>query len=79
MSDPYECIKPKEDLYNCGGCSSTGQGMDCTSATGVLGTSCTDGKCVICLIKDTCQKGFKLATNEQGAKQCVRITPRRHI
>ncbi|KAG9083532.1 hypothetical protein FRC07_013895, partial [Ceratobasidium sp. 392] len=72
-SDPYECIKPEEDLYNCGGCSSTGKGVNCNAITGVRGTSCDNGKCMIY----TCQKGYKLAVNEDGVEECVRKTPRR--
>ncbi|KAG9094790.1 hypothetical protein FRC07_011255, partial [Ceratobasidium sp. 392] len=72
-SDPYECIKPKEDLYNCGGCSSTGKGVNCNAITGVRGTSCDNGKCTIY----TCQKGYKLAVKEDGVEECVRKTPRR--
>ncbi|KAG8764704.1 hypothetical protein FRC12_007934 [Ceratobasidium sp. 428] len=66
--DSYECVKPEEDLYNCGGCSSTGQGVNCNTITGVLGTSCIKGKCVVY----TCQKGYKFTTNKNGAQECVR-------
>ncbi|KAF8706667.1 Protein N-terminal and lysine N-methyltransferase EFM7, partial [Rhizoctonia solani] len=47
-NEPYECVKPSEDLYNCGGCSSTGLGISCVDLPGVRGTSCTEGKCTIC-------------------------------
>ncbi|KAG9084399.1 hypothetical protein FS749_005260 [Ceratobasidium sp. UAMH 11750] len=67
MGDSYECVQPTEDLYNCGGCSSTGQGTNCNAVTGVLGTSCAAGKCTIY----TCQKGYTLVTNDQGARECV--------
>ncbi|KAG9076767.1 hypothetical protein FS749_011405 [Ceratobasidium sp. UAMH 11750] len=73
MSDSYECVKPSEDLYNCGGCSSTGQGTNCNAIIGVLGTSCAAGKCTIY----TCQKGYTLVTNDQGARECVGETPGR--
>ncbi|KAG9118791.1 hypothetical protein FRC07_006521, partial [Ceratobasidium sp. 392] len=71
--DPYECIQPEEDLHNCGGCSSTGTGTDCNAITGVRGTSCTEGKCVIY----TCQKGYKFKFTEQGVQECVRKSSRR--
>jgi hypothetical protein len=92
MNDPYECVKPEEDLYNCGGCSSTGQGVSCNDLAGVRGTSCTEGKCIICEylgsshipllftcfpLKDTCQKGYTLTVDEHGAQECVRKTLRR--
>jgi hypothetical protein len=91
-NDPYECIKPEEDLYNCGGCSSTGQGVSCNDLAGVRGTSCTEGKCMICEpsqseshslrihvynLKDTCQRGYTLNIDEDGAQECVRKAPRR--
>ncbi|QRV95871.1 choline transport protein [Ceratobasidium sp. AG-Ba] len=73
MNDPYECVKPEEDLYNCGGCTMLGKGTNCNAITGVRGTSCNDGKCMIY----TCQKGYTLTVNEDGDQECVRKTPRR--
>ncbi|KAG9075315.1 hypothetical protein FS749_013025 [Ceratobasidium sp. UAMH 11750] len=67
INDPYECIEPEGDLYNCGGYSSTGKGINCNAMAGVLGTSCFKGKCVIY----TCERGYKVAVNEQGAQECV--------
>ncbi|KAB5589455.1 putative effector protein [Ceratobasidium theobromae] len=45
-NEPYECIQPSEDLYNCGGCTSTGHGVSCMGRPGVHGTSCDTGKCI---------------------------------
>ncbi|KAG9075316.1 hypothetical protein FS749_013026 [Ceratobasidium sp. UAMH 11750] len=74
IHEPYECIEPEEDLYNCGGCSSTGKGTNCNAMVGVLGTSCTKGKCVIY----SCERGYEVAVNEQGAQECV-PKPSRHM
>jgi len=71
--EPFECVKPEEDLYNCGGCSSIGLGVSCGDLPGVRGTSCTEGKCVIY----TCQKGYTLTINANGTQECVAKTPRR--
>ncbi|KAG8901748.1 hypothetical protein FRB99_005117 [Tulasnella sp. 403] len=35
----YECIDPKVDLDNCGGCAITGQGEPCSAIEGVKGTA----------------------------------------
>ncbi|KAJ1304093.1 hypothetical protein OPQ81_008497 [Rhizoctonia solani] len=72
-NEPFECVNPAEDLYNCGGCTSTGLGISCVNLPGVRGTSCTEGKCMIY----TCMKGYTLSINEKGEQECVRKTPRR--
>ncbi|KAF8599195.1 hypothetical protein BDV93DRAFT_526273 [Ceratobasidium sp. AG-I] len=72
-NEPYECVKPEEDLYNCGGCSSTGQGVSCGDLPGVRGTSCTEGKCTIY----SCRKGYILTINPNGTEECVVKSPRR--
>ncbi|CEL60212.1 hypothetical protein RSOLAG1IB_09450 [Rhizoctonia solani AG-1 IB] len=72
-NEPYECVKPSEDLYNCGGCSSTGLGVSCIDLPGVRGTSCNEGKCMIY----TCTRGYALSVNEKGEQECVRKSPRR--
>lgn len=72
-NEPYECIKPEEDLYNCGGCSSTGQGVSCGDLPGVRGTSCTEGKCMIY----SCLKGHSLTIGPNGTEECVVKSPRR--
>ncbi|ELU37066.1 hypothetical protein AG1IA_08887 [Rhizoctonia solani AG-1 IA] len=70
---PFVCVKPSEDLYNCGGCSSTGLGISCVDLPGVRGTSCTEGKCTIY----TCMKGYALSVNDKGEQECIRKSPRR--
>ncbi|KEP46945.1 hypothetical protein V565_174360 [Rhizoctonia solani 123E] len=72
-NEPYECVIPSEDLHNCGGCSSTGQGVSCIDIPGVRGTSCTEGKCMIY----TCMRGYALSLNDKGQQECVRKSPRR--
>ncbi|KAG8732152.1 hypothetical protein FRC12_019405 [Ceratobasidium sp. 428] len=72
-NDPYECVQPEEDLHNCGGCSLTGEGVDCDIIEGVRAVGCTEGKCIVY----TCEKGYKLSTNERGIQECVPKPPRR--
>ena len=47
MNMGYECISPQEDLDNCGGCVSLGQGVSCEKVAGVKKTECSRGRCVI--------------------------------
>ena len=42
----YECISPREDLDNCGGCVSLGQGVSCERVAGVKKTECSHGRCI---------------------------------
>jgi len=62
----YECIRPEEDIDNCGGCASTGQGMSCADIPGVRGTTCVRGQCEIY----SCARGFVLRTDIDGTKYC---------
>jgi hypothetical protein len=46
MNMGYECISPKQDLDNCGGCVALGQGTACDKVSGVRETECNQGRCV---------------------------------
>ena len=46
MDMGYECISPREDLDNCGGCVSLGQGVSCERVAGVKKTECSHGRCI---------------------------------
>ena len=48
MNMGYECISPREDLDNCGGCVALGQGVSCERVAGVKDTECNHGRCVNC-------------------------------
>ena len=60
----FECLQPDDDLESCGGCSSLGQGADCTAIAGARAVGCTAGLCEVY----TCQRGF--AVGHDG-KSCV--------
>lgn len=47
MDMGYECISPREDLDNCGGCVALGQGVSCEKVAGVKRTECSYGRCII--------------------------------
>ncbi|KPV77186.1 uncharacterized protein RHOBADRAFT_8526, partial [Rhodotorula graminis WP1] len=42
-------------LDSCGGCASTGEGMDCTKIRGVQGVGCEGGECRVF----SCEAGWK--------------------
>ncbi|KAI5475642.1 hypothetical protein MNV49_001104 [Pseudohyphozyma bogoriensis] len=44
-SGNFECLD-YDELTSCGGCVSTGTGVDCLELPGVNGVSCIEGKCV---------------------------------
>ncbi|KAL7410749.1 hypothetical protein BDY24DRAFT_417604 [Mrakia frigida] len=60
----YECLDVHTELESCGGCRSTGLGIDCSALPGVRlgGTTCAEGRCVV----SACRRGFRL---EKG--RCV--------
>ncbi|KAJ6482542.1 hypothetical protein C8R45DRAFT_304383 [Mycena sanguinolenta] len=60
----YECVSPDEDVDNCGGCASTGEGIACGDYVGVRGAACVEGACEVY----SCFHGYTL---DQGA--CVKI------
>lgn len=44
----YECLDTTASLESCGGCASTGEGVDCTQLRGANGVGCEAGACLIC-------------------------------
>lgn len=55
----YECLDTTSTLDSCGGCTSQGQGADCTALDGASDVQCLHGKCLI----SSCDKGWLLAFN----------------
>ncbi|GFZ45770.1 hypothetical protein JCM24511_03500 [Saitozyma sp. JCM 24511] len=55
----YECLDTTSTLDSCGGCTSQGQGADCTALEGASDVQCLQGKCLI----SSCDKGWLLAFN----------------
>ncbi|SCZ92484.1 BZ3500_MvSof-1268-A1-R1_Chr5-2g07902 [Microbotryum saponariae] len=42
-----DCVDTSSDLENCGGCTTKGQGQDCTSIRGASSVECQSGRCVV--------------------------------
>lgn len=63
----YECLDPDVTLDSCGGCISTGQGVDCRNMTGAGEVGCNAGVCQAI----TCEMGYRLIDGK-----CIR-NPRR--
>ena len=61
----YECIDTTQALDSCGGCASTGEGVDCTKIRGARSVGCENSACRVF----SCQAGFK--PSPRGDK-CVR-------
>jgi hypothetical protein len=41
----FECVNTKTDIQSCGGCWSTGEGVDCTTFDDRATATCVQGKC----------------------------------
>ncbi|KAJ7621394.1 hypothetical protein FB45DRAFT_140365 [Roridomyces roridus] len=64
----FECIMPGEDVDNCGGCVSTGEGEACGDYPGVRGAACVRGVCDVY----SCHPGYTLVhggCNRGGRKK----------
>lgn len=61
----YECIDTTQALDSCGGCASTGEGMDCTKIRGARSVGCEASRCVVL----SCDAGWR--PSPRGDK-CVR-------
>lgn len=55
----YECMDVTTTLESCGGCSSTGQGRDCTQIPNSSGVGCSGGQCYIF----SCEPGYAPSMN----------------
>ncbi|MBW0462485.1 hypothetical protein O181_002200 [Austropuccinia psidii MF-1] len=60
-----ECLDPMVTLTSCGGCSSTGKGVDCTTIQGADEVGCNEGRCHII----TCKWGYKLVDGTCAKKK----------
>lgn len=65
-SKGYECIDTHEEIESCGGCSTTGEGINCNTVPGVKFAGCAAGQC----LAFSCEKGFKLTADQK----CVAAT-----
>ncbi|KDQ30783.1 hypothetical protein PLEOSDRAFT_1088534 [Pleurotus ostreatus PC15] len=65
-SREYECIDASTDLESCGGCTSTGQGQDCTAIRGAWNVGCEAGQCAIY----TCAGGYRLSNDRSS---CIHL------
>ncbi|KAI7942206.1 hypothetical protein MJO28_012233 [Puccinia striiformis f. sp. tritici] len=54
----FECLDLQQEVTSCGGCASTGQGVDCTTMKGVSSAGCSEGKCKIF----SCKYGYRYST-----------------
>ncbi|PLW06432.1 hypothetical protein PCANC_04295 [Puccinia coronata f. sp. avenae] len=64
-SQGYECVSTQEELEHCGGCSTTGDGVNCNAVVGIKSPGCSRGQC----IAFECEEGFYLAPD----KTCARL------
>ncbi|KAK4058326.1 hypothetical protein OIO90_000483 [Microbotryomycetes sp. JL221] len=62
----YECLDIESSLESCGGCTSTGEGQDCTAIPNALGVGCDLGKCHVF----SCAIGFKPSIS---GRNCVSV------
>jgi hypothetical protein len=62
----YECIDIAVELESCGGCSSLGEGQDCTAIPGAWNVGCEQGACAVY----TCSAGFR---RSQDGKSCIAL------
>jgi len=45
MAGDFECLETLSELNSCGGCASTGAGVDCTKIAHVDDSTCYGGSC----------------------------------
>ncbi|KAG8950799.1 hypothetical protein FRC03_012737 [Tulasnella sp. 419] len=64
----YECVDPMMHKNFCGGCPSTGTGVDCEGLEGASNVQCINGQCVI----KRCTRGYVLSTATDGSTLCHR-------
>ncbi|KAF9785861.1 protein priA [Thelephora terrestris] len=58
----YECVNTLEDLDNCGGCATLGEGQNCNAIFGVWNVGCEQSACKIY----TCADGYTLSQDEKS-------------
>ncbi|WAQ87339.1 hypothetical protein PtA15_8A243 [Puccinia triticina] len=54
----FECLDVQQEVSSCGGCASTGQGIDCATIKGVSSAGCSEGKCKIF----SCKAGYQYSS-----------------
>jgi len=59
LSGDYECLDTSVELESCGGCTSLGQGQDCTAIKGAWNVGCHNGRCKVY----SCFGGFRLSAD----------------
>lgn len=60
----YECLNTMTSPESCGGCASTGSGVDCTKIANNSGVGCNAGQCIVF----SCERGFAPSSNN---KTCI--------
>ncbi|KAH9821802.1 hypothetical protein DFH28DRAFT_532189 [Melampsora americana] len=65
-SKGYECIDTQEEIESCGGCSSTGEGINCNTVPGVKFAGCAASQC----LAFSCEEGYNLTSDQK----CVAAT-----
>lgn len=65
-SSEYECADTYEDLNNCGGCTSLGQGQDCSAIAHSWNVGCEAGACKIY----NCSPGYEVSFD---GKTCIKL------
>ncbi|CAE6476604.1 unnamed protein product [Rhizoctonia solani] len=64
-SSDYECANTYEDLNNCGGCASLGQGQNCGAILHSKNVGCQAGACQVF----TCAPGYEVS----DGKTCIKL------
>jgi hypothetical protein len=64
LSGEVECIDTSSELESCGGCTSIGQGQDCTAIEGAWNVGCNRGKCEVL----SCADGYTLSASGQSCQ-----------
>lgn len=67
----YECIDTATTLDSCGGCASTGEGVDCNLIPNAAGVGCEAGSCVVF----SCEAGFRPSLD---GTTCIRVGAHRN-
>ncbi|KAF8761742.1 hypothetical protein RHS01_00658 [Rhizoctonia solani] len=65
-SSDYECVDTYQDIKHCGGCSSLGEGQDCTAVAHSWNVGCEAGACKLY----TCKPGYTVS--KEDGKTCIK-------
>ncbi|KAM0751751.1 hypothetical protein T439DRAFT_324942 [Meredithblackwellia eburnea MCA 4105] len=60
----FECLDTLRDIENCGGCGSTGQGINCLQSPGVISATCREGTCRSL----SCAPGWEINEDRSGCR-----------